>query len=87
MKLQKLLEGDNRILILSGEGENGTFEEYNGKRTMLAIKSRLRKERCNGDRWARAYIYLYTNDLGDVYKDIEDGELRHINLDDDEEDD
>lgn len=37
--------------VLSGEGENGTWEvvETND------IKRLLKKERCGGDRWAKAY--------------------------------
>lgn len=72
------LEG--RILILSGEGNNGTFKEYAGKRTEQALKSRLTKERAGGDRWAKAYIYSHTNDGGDVYTEFETGEQRHIDV-------
>lgn len=43
----------NAIEIVSGEGAGeGTRETYTGKRTARAINARLRKERCNGDRWA-----------------------------------
>ena len=45
-------KGDN-FYIVSGEGENGTVEMYTGKLTARAIKTRLTKERCGGDRWAR----------------------------------
>lgn len=47
------------IIILSGEGERGTPEVYTGKRTTRALKSRLTKERCQGDRWAKAIAFLY----------------------------
>lgn len=38
--------------IISGEGEEGTREDYDGERTLSAIRNRLREERCGGDRWA-----------------------------------
>ena len=52
MKMEEYLQTAQKIEIVSGEGETGTVEKYNGKRTIKAIKSRLTKERCNGDRWA-----------------------------------
>lgn len=79
---EDIKDTNKTIVIFSGEGEEGTFEEYDGARTITAIKTRLKKERCNGDRWASAYIFNYTNDLGDVYQDMETGEQRHINEDD-----
>lgn len=53
----------NAIEIVSGEGTEGTRETYAGKRTARAINARLRKERCNGDRWAFALLdgFRYTN--------------------------
>ena len=52
---------DHPIHITSGEGELGTTEIYTGKRTERAIKLRLARERCGGDRWARAEIYMHTS--------------------------
>lgn len=49
---QAVLDAAETIEILSGEGENGTREDYNGARTVTAIRSRLTKERAQGDRWA-----------------------------------
>jgi hypothetical protein len=49
--LQNQIEDASLILIFSGEGERGTWEVYNGKDTVRAIKMRLTKERCGGDRW------------------------------------
>lgn len=40
------------VEIISGEGENGTREMYYGVRSARAIKARLTRERCGGDRWA-----------------------------------
>jgi hypothetical protein len=40
------------IWILSGEGEVGTRERYTGKLSARALKARLTRERCGGDRWA-----------------------------------
>lgn len=42
-----------RLWIVSGEGEIGFTLEYTGKRTLRALRCRLTRERCNGDRWAR----------------------------------
>ena len=45
------------IEIVSGEGSGtGTSETYAGKRTVRAIRSRLTRERCKGDRWAFAEV-------------------------------
>ena len=41
------------LYIVSGEGELPvSWDEYEGLRTVAAIKKRLRQERCGGDRWA-----------------------------------
>ena len=53
--ITKLIEA-NEIRIVSGEGAVGASEIYSGKRTIRAIKMRLTKERCGGDRWANAAI-------------------------------
>lgn len=54
------------IYIVSGEGEVGTRERYHGKRTMRALRMRLTRERCGGDRFARAEYGsgepIYTDD-------------------------
>ena len=44
------------MVIFSGEGDTGTFERYYGARTAKAIRSKLSRERCGGDRWASAWI-------------------------------
>lgn len=46
-------DNDESLWIVSGEGENGTSEEYEGKLTAGRILNRLTRERCGGDRWAR----------------------------------
>ena len=51
-KLDELIANAEEIEIVSGEGTEGTVEEYTGKLTARAIKMKLTKERCNGDRWA-----------------------------------
>jgi len=71
--ITKLIE-TNEIRIVSGEGEVGTSEIYNGKRTIRAIKMRLTKERCGGDRWANPKVFSHSNDFGDVFVDVETGE-------------
>jgi len=62
-----------RIAIFSGEGDTGSWKEYTGARTEQALKTRLTKERCHGQRWAYAYIETdrvnkYTGEAG--YQEI-----------------
>jgi len=51
--IRALIATGDQLQIISGEGEYGTCEPYEGKQTVHAIKCRLTKECCNGDRWAR----------------------------------
>jgi len=51
-----MLKGHERIYLLSGEGEYGTWKQHKGKVTDLAIKRAVNKEKSNGDRWVRVYI-------------------------------
>lgn len=79
MLLVDLIENtDNEIQILSGEGDYGNFELYTGKRTVRAIKLRLTKERCGGDRWARALIYCHDADGGYIYYNLETGDPKFL---------
>lgn len=71
--ITKLIE-TNDISIIAGEGEVGTTKSYDGKRTLRAIKMRLTKKRCAGDRWANAKVFSHSNDSGDVFVNIETGE-------------
>lgn len=59
MTAAEILASDIEIRIVSGEGTIGGSEKYEGKRTVRAIKSRLTRERCNGDRWARAEALVH----------------------------
>ena len=52
-EIQAIIATGKPLEIVSGEGENGTAEEYTGAKTVRAIKARLTRERCGGDRWAR----------------------------------
>ena len=65
-----------RIRIVSGEGEGpGTVERYVGTGSDRAIKARLTRERCHGERWAYAVIYSHESQYGqDVGTDFETGE-------------
>jgi hypothetical protein len=72
-KLLPLIKS-NQIRIVSGEGETGTMQIYNGARTLRAVKARLTKERCGGQRWAKAMVFSHSNDGGDIYVDIESGQ-------------
>ena len=71
--ITKLIEA-NESRIVSGEGAVGASEIYSGKRTIRAIKMRLTKERCGGDRWANARVFSHSNEFGNVFVDIETGE-------------
>jgi hypothetical protein len=64
------------IVIISGEGENGTAEKYTGKKTQRAIRARLTCERCGGDRWAKAVQYEHEcADGTHAGRDLEKDEL------------
>jgi hypothetical protein len=52
--LQQMIEQAPVIRIVSGEGDNGAIKAYRGKRTARALRAHLTRERCGGDRWARA---------------------------------
>lgn len=74
------LEG--KIIIQSGEGENGSFEIYTGKRTERAIQLRLTRERCHGDRWAKAWVKAGPEYAEDTYYDFDGDGLKTIHDDD-----
>lgn len=46
----------SKAIILSGEGERGVCQRHTGRATLRAVNRRLNKERCGGDRWARAFL-------------------------------
>ena len=72
--MEQLLE-KNDILIISGEGSGpGVEEQYEGARTVRAIKARLTKERAGGDRWAKALVYSHETDGAAVFVNVETGE-------------
>jgi hypothetical protein len=52
-EIKAIIATGKPLKIVSGEGENGTAQDYAGAKTVRAIKARLTKERCGGDRWAR----------------------------------
>ena len=67
----------NIYFVLSGEGENGTWQTV--ETTERGIKQLLTQERCNGHRWATAYTDIYEMaDGGYAAHDIETGEVRQV---------
>jgi len=56
MNSAKIIDEATKIVIFSGEGDTGTFEIFNGKRTVKAVKSRITRERCGGDRWVKLFV-------------------------------
>jgi hypothetical protein len=72
MTAQEILDSNIAIRIVSGEGTVGSSDAYTGKRTIRALKSRLTRERCNGDRWARAeaLVRAETDDYPAAYSEI-----------------
>ena len=63
-------------LVLSGEGEIGSWEKKVAtKRGILRILSR---ERCGGNRWARAFGDIYETKIGMAGSDVETGEMKII---------
>ena len=75
-------------LILSGEGEVGTWERHTGKGTLTAIRRRLNRERCNGDRWASVWVPAGEGYEDDAYMEINEdtgeptGDYRTVTEDD-----
>ena len=62
--------------ILSGEGEFGTWERVVA--TARGIKRRLAKERCGGDRFARAFTVAERGETLCMMCDIESGATRLV---------
>ena len=56
------------IYVISGEGEQGKRERYLGKQTCCALRARLTRECCGGDRWAVAEIDGYRVPYSDIYQ-------------------
>jgi hypothetical protein len=52
-QIETLIAAGKPLVIVSGEGEQGTVEAYTGPMTAQAIRARLTKERAGGGRWAR----------------------------------
>ena len=51
--IEKIIAQAEEIEIVSGEGDGeGTRETFTGRKTERALRMRLNKERCGGDRWA-----------------------------------
>lgn len=64
--------------ILSGEGEHGT---WSGPfvTTERGIRQRAGRERCHGDRWARAFeLQPETRTVRAHVRDIDSGERREV---------
>ena len=77
----------SNVLIVSGEGAiDGAIEKHTGKPTLRAINRRLARERCNGDRWATAYIKADDTHANNTWIEIDaDGngvDMRTIDQDD-----
>ena len=67
------------IIIISGEGDQGTIKSYDGKDSPRAIRARLTRDRCGGDRWARAYrLDHVTSDYTGIYYEIDGEDMREI---------
>lgn len=69
-----IIDATKTIVIMSGPKDCEVFsgiEVFSGKRTQRAILSRLTRERCHGDRIARAVQYSHDNEWGSVGRDLE----------------
>ena len=68
----------NVYLVVSGEGEIGSWEKkISTERGILRI---LARERCGGNRWARAFGDIYETKNGKVGSDVETGEMKIIGV-------
>jgi len=74
MGIESLIKKAERVLIFSGEGERGIWEVFTGRRTIKAIKARLSRERCGGDRWAGAWFPREYKHIYDRF-DMDTGEI------------
>lgn len=72
MTAEEILASPITIRIVHGEGTIGCAEAYTGTRSKRALKARLTKDRCNGDRWARAEFLVSpeTESNPAVYADL-----------------
>ena len=61
----------SRIVIAAGEGLVNTTYDYSGKRTMRGVKAALKKERCGGDRNAKAIVFSHQDGNVGVWLDVE----------------
>ena len=52
MKMDEIIKNAEEIEIVSGEGTEGTCEDYEGILTEKAMCQLLKEEECSGDRWA-----------------------------------
>jgi hypothetical protein len=69
---QQLDNPETSISVVSGEGDGpGTDDEFGGRRTIRALRQAIRRETCNGDRWAYAYIETPDGHAYKVGDDIE----------------
>ena len=66
------------IKIVAGEGEVGTVKDYTGRRSLASVLKQLKAERCNGDRWAHAYICEWVSTNDSCWIDIETGESKNL---------
>ena len=55
-RVKEIIKNAETIEIVSGEGEQGTVEKYDGVRSLSALIDRLKNEECGGDRWAYSRI-------------------------------
>jgi hypothetical protein len=70
------------MIILAGEGDQGRYHRYYGKRTHRAIRAALTREREHGARWARLWIEnidVTDEDYPDyrVYSELIDTDTRY----------
>ena len=77
MKEKITVQNTSEILIISGRGDFGGVDIYHGKRTEKALKLRLTRERCQGDRWAKAILYTHKTETGHAGIDFESGEMQN----------
>lgn len=70
MEIQKYIDANGEIRIVSGEGTLGGVKPYKGDRDIVSIVEHLVDESCGGDRWARAEICTGQNATGDIWEPL-----------------
>ena len=72
-----MITDEKKVYILSGEGDDGTWDAYTGD----DLAGELELERCGGDRWARAYEVIEESEEYYMLSEIDGDDYRCVPID------